>query len=107
MVGKVTDRAAQIAGGYALIEEYDVGRFCRDRRALRRGEGNSASQRVIILRRSAARVRDAILKRKRALRSTHYAPNPIGPIHLDCRGGTPWRDASKLRCCASRNYGVV
>lgn len=50
MMGRVTDAAVQIHGGYGLMEEYPVAKFYRDQRLLEIGEGSSEVQRIVISR---------------------------------------------------------
>ena len=50
MMGRVTDAAVQIHGGYGLMEEYPVAKFYRDQRLLEIGEGTSEVQRIVISR---------------------------------------------------------
>lgn len=48
MVGRVTDAALQIHGGYGFIRDYPIERYCRDARIFRIYEGSSEVQRNII-----------------------------------------------------------
>ncbi len=50
MMGRVSDAAVQIHGGYGLMEEYPVAKFYRDQRLLEIGEGTSEVQRIVISR---------------------------------------------------------
>jgi short-chain 2-methylacyl-CoA dehydrogenase len=50
VMGRVTDHAVQIFGGYGLMEEYPVAKFYRDQRLLEIGEGSSEVQRIVISR---------------------------------------------------------
>lgn len=50
VMGRVTDQAVQIHGGYGLMEEYPVAKFYRDQRLLEIGEGSSEVQRIVISR---------------------------------------------------------
>ena len=50
VMGRVTDQAIQIFGGYGLMEEYPVAKFYRDQRLLEIGEGSSEVQRIVISR---------------------------------------------------------
>jgi short-chain 2-methylacyl-CoA dehydrogenase len=50
VMGRVTDHAVQIHGGYGLMKEYDVERFYRDQKLLEIGEGTSEVQRIVISR---------------------------------------------------------
>jgi alkylation response protein AidB-like acyl-CoA dehydrogenase len=51
MAGRVTDAAMQVHGGYGYMREFPVGRYWRDARQLRIGEGTSEIHRIIISRR--------------------------------------------------------
>ncbi|MBU1155771.1 MAG: acyl-CoA dehydrogenase family protein [Proteobacteria bacterium] len=50
VMGRVTDQAVQLHGGYGLMQEYDVERFYRDYKLLTIGEGTSEIQRLVIAR---------------------------------------------------------
>jgi len=50
VMGRVTDHAVQIHGGYGLMKEYRVERFYRDQKLLTIGEGTSEIQRIVISR---------------------------------------------------------
>jgi alkylation response protein AidB-like acyl-CoA dehydrogenase len=50
LMGRVTNHAVQIHGGYGLMKEYDVERFYRDQKLLDIGEGTSEVQRIVISR---------------------------------------------------------
>lgn len=50
MADKVTNEAMQIFGGYSQMREFPVGRYWRDARQLKIGEGTSEMQRRIICR---------------------------------------------------------
>lgn len=50
LMGRVTNEAVQIHGGYGLMREYDVERFYRDYKLLTIGEGTSEVQRIVIAR---------------------------------------------------------
>ena len=50
VMGRVTDKAVQIHGGYGLMREYNVERFYRDYKLLTIGEGTSEVQRMVIAR---------------------------------------------------------
>ena len=50
MAEKVTNEAMQVFGGYSQMREFPVGRFWRDARQLKIGEGTSEIQRRIICR---------------------------------------------------------
>ena len=50
LMGRVTNEAVQIHGGYGLMQEYDVERFYRDYKLLTIGEGTSEVQRIVIAR---------------------------------------------------------
>ena len=48
MVGRVTDAALQIHGGYGFVRDFPIERYCRDARIFRIYEGSSEVQRNII-----------------------------------------------------------
>jgi alkylation response protein AidB-like acyl-CoA dehydrogenase len=48
MAEKVTSEAMQVFGGYSQMREFPVGRYWRDARQLKIGEGTSEIQRRII-----------------------------------------------------------
>lgn len=50
LMGRVTNHAVQIHGGYGLMKEYGVERFYRDQKLLDIGEGTSEVQRIVISR---------------------------------------------------------
>jgi alkylation response protein AidB-like acyl-CoA dehydrogenase len=50
LMGRVTNHAVQIHGGYGLMKEYHVERFYRDQKLLDIGEGTSEVQRLVISR---------------------------------------------------------
>ncbi|MDJ0780919.1 MAG: acyl-CoA dehydrogenase family protein [Desulfosarcinaceae bacterium] len=50
LMGRVTNHAIQIHGGYGLMKEYAVERFYRDQKLLDIGEGTSEVQRIVISR---------------------------------------------------------
>ncbi len=50
LMGRVTNHAVQIHGGYGLMKEYNVERFYRDQKLLDIGEGTSEVQRLVISR---------------------------------------------------------
>lgn len=50
LMGRVTNEAVQLHGGYGLMREYDVERFYRDYKLLSIGEGTSEVQRIVIAR---------------------------------------------------------
>ena len=50
VMGRVTDEAVQLHGGYGLMKEYNVERFYRDYKLLTIGEGTSEVQRIVISR---------------------------------------------------------
>lgn len=50
LMGRVTNQAVQIHGGYGLMKEYQVERFYRDQKLLDIGEGTSEVQRIVISR---------------------------------------------------------
>jgi acyl-CoA dehydrogenase len=50
MAEKVTSEAMQVFGGYSQMREFPVGRYWRDARQLKIGEGTSEIQRRIICR---------------------------------------------------------
>ncbi|MGD9211058.1 MAG: acyl-CoA dehydrogenase family protein [Desulfobacteraceae bacterium] len=50
LMGRVTNHAVQIHGGYGLMKEYGVERFYRDQKLLDIGEGTSEIQRIVISR---------------------------------------------------------
>lgn len=50
LMGRVTNEAVQLHGGYGLMREYDVERFYRDYKLLTIGEGTSEVQRIVIAR---------------------------------------------------------
>lgn len=50
LMGRVTNHAVQIHGGYGLMKEYTVERFYRDQKLLDIGEGTSEVQRIVISR---------------------------------------------------------
>ncbi len=50
LMGRVTNHAVQIHGGYGLMKEYHVERFYRDQKLLDIGEGTSEIQRLVISR---------------------------------------------------------
>jgi alkylation response protein AidB-like acyl-CoA dehydrogenase len=51
VMGRVTNEALQIHGGYGLMKEYNIERFYRDYKLLTIGEGTSEVQRIVISRR--------------------------------------------------------
>lgn len=51
VMGRVTNEALQIHGGYGLMKEYNIERFFRDYKLLTIGEGTSEVQRIVISRR--------------------------------------------------------
>ena len=50
LMGRVSNHAVQIHGGYGLMKEYNVERFYRDQKLLDIGEGTSEVQRIVISR---------------------------------------------------------
>ncbi len=50
LMGRVSNHAVQIHGGYGLMQEYNVERFYRDQKLLDIGEGTSEVQRIVISR---------------------------------------------------------
>ena len=50
VMGRVSNHAVQIHGGYGLMKEYNVERFYRDQKLLDIGEGTSEVQRIVISR---------------------------------------------------------
>ncbi len=50
LMGRVSNHAVQIHGGYGLMKEYNVERFYRDQKLLDIGEGTSEVQRLVISR---------------------------------------------------------
>ncbi len=50
LMGRVTNHAVQIHGGYGLMKDYGVERFYRDQKLLDIGEGTSEVQRIVISR---------------------------------------------------------
>jgi short-chain 2-methylacyl-CoA dehydrogenase len=50
LMGRVTNHAVQIHGGYGLMKDYGVERFYRDQKLLDIGEGTSEIQRLVISR---------------------------------------------------------
>ena len=50
IANSVAYEAVQIHGGYGLMKDYEIERFCRDQRLLQIGEGTSEIQRLVIAR---------------------------------------------------------
>ena len=50
LMGRVSNHAVQIHGGYGLMQDYNVERFYRDQKLLDIGEGTSEIQRLVISR---------------------------------------------------------